>query len=51
MSGNADEVDWLHIDLYWDGSVLSVQSDPPLERYLEGNSWAEQLALSTFGLA
>ena len=47
----ADEVDWLHVDFYWDQGRLDVKSDPPLAHYLDVTRWEEQLALELLGLS
>ena len=47
---SADEVDWLHVDFFWEEGKLRVTSDPPLTYYLDPHRWEEQLALELLGL-
>ena len=46
----ADEVDWLHIDFYYENNQLSITSDPPLAQYLDQQFWTHQMAASILGL-
>ena len=48
---NADEVDWLHIDLYYRDGQLVLKSDPPLSQYLDPSLSIHQVALTILGLA
>ena len=47
---DADEVDWLHIDFYYENKQIVVQSDPPLAQYLDQSIWTHQVALAILGL-
>ena len=47
---DADEVDWLHIDFYYENKQIVVQSDPPLAQYLDQSIWTHQVALTILGL-